>query len=313
MQLNSITRNSSFMAMMLAVVIIIVAFVRYSISPFEVEIADSPYGDGAMARAAAAVMLAITALLTGRLASMSGAFKQMCTLSIPLYAVMACGVALSPDILAASVAGLMTLLGLLLMLRNLVVAGQKNAPFFGSLFFGVAALIYPPCIILGVVSAVSVLLLALSLRQAVISLAGWLLPLLMTSYVMWYMGSDFSTLAENFVDALSAPRIRIESVPYGAMALVVVMAVVMVVGAMAHVPQASSLVRMRRAISLLVVTMALLLATALLPGCGTALLPVVAVPASVLLAYSLYRIPNTLSIALYWLILVVAIIHIFLE
>ena len=312
MQLNSLTRNSSLFALLLAILVVAVAFVRYHLAPYELEVADSPYGDGVWLRVIAAALFVVTALMAGRLASMSGAFKRICRLPIPLYAVLACGVALSPDVLVASVASLLTMFGMLFMLQNLLVAGEKNTPFMGSLLFGLAAVVYPPCIVLGVVSIASILLFTLSFRQAVISLVGWLLPLFAASYLLWYGGSDFTTFAENFVDALMAPRVMLDAVPYGAIALVTVVTVVTIVGALAPTPQSSSLVRTRRAISFFVVTLVALVAAILLPGCGTAILSVIAVPASVLVSIFLCRLSETLSTLLYWLILAATALHIFM-
>lgn len=312
MQLNSLTRNSSLFALLLAILVVVAAFVRYSLTPYELEVADSPYGDGVLSRIVAAGLFVVTALMAGRLASMSGAFKRICRLPIPLYAILACGVALSPDVLVASVAGVFTMFGMLFMLHNLLVAGEKNTPFMGSLLFGLAAVVYPPCIVLGAVSIASVILFTLSFRQALISFVGWLLPFFVASYLLWYGGSDFTTFAENFVDALMAPRLTLETVPYGAIALVVVVVVVALIGAVTPTPQSSSLMRIRRAISFFIVALVALVAAMFLPGCGTAIFPAVAVPASVLISIFICRLSDTFSTLLYWLILVVAALHIFI-
>ena len=92
MQLNAITRKSALPALVLLVVIIVATMIRSARSPFGVELATSPYGESGATLSLAALLFLAVGVVMGKTTPRSGLVNGYCTLAIPLYGVIACGI-----------------------------------------------------------------------------------------------------------------------------------------------------------------------------------------------------------------------------
>jgi hypothetical protein len=177
MQLNAITRKSALMAILLLVAILVAVAVRYVVSPFELEVSDCEYRERIISIVLAIFLFLCGGIVEGKMLPRSGLSSGYCTLPIPLYGVLACGVFIAPNLLATAAASLAFAMAMHLLLRSLHSAEEKDSVFFAAILLGATTLLYPPCVVLVGVIPLAVFILALSLRQLLLMATGYLLPL----------------------------------------------------------------------------------------------------------------------------------------
>ena len=317
MQLNAITRKSALAALMLLVAVLVAVAVRFSVVPFAFEQANSPFSERTLSIVVAMFLFLCGGVVEGKILPRSGLSKGYCTLPIPLYGVLACGIFLSPHTLTTAVTSFCFALAILLILRSLHSADEKDSLFFASLLLGVMVLLYPPSIVLALVLPLSVFILALSLRQFVIMLLGYALPLLAASYAMWYGGSGFWDLSHNVVQAVAMPRMGdISTIPYVAIVMLVAVVVVLLWGlvyALIRPDKMFMLTRIRRALHLFIWLFAMTLTIAFVPACDISVLAIIAIPVTILLSLVLSILPNNHSTIAYWVLLALFVLHLFVE
>lgn len=317
MQLNPITRKSASAAILLLLIVLIATAVRSLSAPFGVELADTPYRGRALSLVFAVLLLLFGGFVEGKMLVRSGLNRGYCTLPIPLYGVVACGIFVAPDTLPSAVASVCLAMSLHLFLRSLHSAGEKDSIFFASILLGTMVLFYPPAILLAGVLVLMIFALSLSIRQAMLLVIGYLLPLLTASYVMWYKGDSLWQFWANLKEAIATPQMdAIATTPYVAIAMAVVVAVILIWGAVYSLFRPHKmflLARVRRALHIFIGVLVISLLMLLMPSCNLAILPIVAVPTAILLSLALDILPNNHSAIAYWVLLVLAVLHLFIE
>ncbi len=315
MQLRIFSQKSALAAIMLLVVILIATALRSHLHPFDIEMANSPFLERPISLVAAVFLLLCGGIVVGKIFPRSGLSKGYSTLSIPIYGIIVSGIFVAPHILSTAAVSLCVALAINLLLRSLYSAGEKDSLFFSSLLFGATILLYPPCIVYIGVLIPAIFILALSLRQIVILLVGYLLPLFAASYYMWYIGDDFGALGRNIIEALFTQQMgTIEHLPYMGMAMVAAIVALLVAGMVYSIIRPDKmfmLARVKRALSLFVWILATTLAMTIFPACDLTLLALLAVPMSILLNFVLGILPQNQSAIAYWGLLLIFVIHLF--
>lgn len=314
MRTSSVTSQSSLLAILLLILTVAVAFVRQSIAPYAAELAESEFMPRWGEATIAAVIFVITGIIVGRTATKMGAFNGFCTLPISLYGIIACGILLSPYALTAAASSALSALGTMLLLRALGEFGNKNVVFFASMLFGTAAVVFAPCAMLVALLAVAILLFPLNIRQSIIAIVGWLIPIFAASYITWYAGGEFSSVARNIIDALLPNNVSfaIESFPIVALIIVCIVTILVATGLLLfRANRYSVLVRVRKAMQAEVWFMAIVAATAIATGNIVTMLPIIAIPVSIIAAFALDKMPSRPAVVLYWMLLICFVIHLF--
>ena len=315
MQLYPITRKSASLALLLLVAILVASIVRYALSPFEVEVADCTYRERFVSLVLAAILIIYGGAIEGKMLVRAGLNKGYCTLPLPLYGLLSCGIFFAPDALATASVSVCFALALYMLLRSLHSAGEKDSVFFVAILLGVTVLIEPSCIVLAGVLPLSIFILSLSLRQVLLLVVGYLLPFATASYIMWYGGGEFWDLGRNLVETLSRESLTgVEEVPYLGLAMVLYVAVMLVWGVvyMAVRPDKMFLLsRVRRALSLFVLVLFLTLSMLFLPATDLSIFAIVAVPATILLSMVMCLLPANHATIAYWVLLLLFVLHLF--
>ena len=126
MHLNAITRKSTLMAVILLVAILFATVLRYWHAPFEMELADSVSHESLLLVALAMIVYFSNGLLQGRVLRRAGLSGGPCAFPMPIYGVLACGIFVAPDMLAASFASLCFILALYLLLSSIHNVEEKD-------------------------------------------------------------------------------------------------------------------------------------------------------------------------------------------
>ena len=317
MQLIAITRKSALPAILLLVVILVATTLRSHISPFALELENSIYRESAVISILSAFFFFCAGFVEGRMLPRSGLHKGYCALPIPLFGLLACGIFMPPNALAASSASLFFAIALYQLTRSLHVAGEKESVFVASMLLGATLLIYPPSIVLVGVLPIAILVLALSLQQVVLMIVGYLLPLFGASYIMWYCGSDFMLLSQNIIEYLAIPNMELgDKIPYFAILLVVAVVAILVWGGVYSIISAEKmfmLARIRRALHLFLWVSTLSLSMIAIPACDLSACAIIAVPITIMLSLSFELLPKNYSTISYWVLLLLFALHLFFE
>lgn len=317
MQLNAITRKSALAAMVLLVVVLVVAMLRFYFSPFATEVANSAYFERTVSLVVSTMIFLCVGFVETKMLMRSGLNKGYCTLPMPLYGVLACGIFVAPNTLSTALVSLCLALAIYLLLRSLHSAGERDSVFFASLLLGIMVLLYPPSILFVLIIPLSIFALALSFRQFVLMVSGYLLPIFAASYVMWYCGGGFLDLSHNIVEALLMPRMsEMTAIPYVATLMIAIVIVILLWGliySFVRPDKLFMLTRIRRALHLFVWVMIMTLAMLFIPACDLSVLAIMAVPATILLSLALSLLPNNHSTIAYWVLLALFVLHLFIE
>lgn len=316
MRLNAITRKSAFAAILLLVVILVATALRSHFSPFEVELCDSPYVERPLVLVVAMFIALCTGIVMGKMFPRSGLNKGFCTLPVPLYGVLAYGIFVAPNTLMTAAASFCFAFALFLLLRSLHVAEEKNPIFFASILLGSMVLFVPTTILFVVAIPLLFFMLALSLRQLLLMVAGYTLPLLAASYVMWYRGDSILDFGRNLLAYLVVPQMdNISTIPYVAVAMLLLVVILLLWGVIYYIVRPDKmfmLARVRHAFYLFLSILLLSLSIVFIPAWNLSLFPIVAVPMTILLSLVLNLLPNNHSTIAYWVLLLLLSIHLFI-
>lgn len=315
MQLNAITRKSALMAILLLVAIIVAAAVRYVVAPFEVELSDSLFSEQTISIVLAMFLFLCCGFVEGKMLPRSGLSNGYCTLPIPLYGLLACGIFVAPNTLATAAAAFCFAVAMHLLLRSLHSAEEKDSLFFAAILLGATTLLYPPCVVLAGVVPLAIFTLALSFRQTLLMVVGYLLPLFGASYAVWYGGSSFWQFGQNLLEALVVPQMAaVPHTPYLAIVISIIVVVILLWGgiyAVVHPDKMFMLAHVRRALHLFLWVSLLSMTMLLLPSCSLSVCAIIAVPVTILLSFVLSLLPNNHSTIAYWVLLALFVLHLF--
>ena len=311
---SPISGHSSLISLLLAMLIAVGAYVRLSLNPMPIELAETSFLPRWMEIVAAVFALMATSIVVERVSVKMGALRGFTSLPMPIYMIVACGIFATPNALTASVAAFLSAMGVMLLLRAYNHFGSKNSVFFAGLLLGAAAIIYPPSVVFVLLLVVAVVQSPLNWRQSIVGFTGWLLPILTASYCYWYAGNDFKDVAEAFYASLARTENAFPLTPFpvvgaimaGLMAIILVMGVVMII-----INRYAMLGKARKAISFELILLGVLLGALFIPACGISVLPLLAIPVATISAYALESLPSPISSSLYWALLLIYSLHLF--
>ena len=316
MQLNAITRKSALMALMLLIAILVAIAIRHTRHPFAIEISDSYNKEGLFYYILAFLIFFAVGIIEGKILPRTGLSNGFSTLPIPLYGVLACGIFINSEVLVAASVSFCFALAILLLLRSLQSAGEKDSVFFAAMLLGTMPIIYTPSIVLLGVLPLAILLLALSVRQITLMIVGYLLPFFGASYVLWYTGDSFWSLGYNLIDNFLTPQIGyISEFPYVATAIIVCVLVILIWGgiyAFLHPNNTTRLSRERCSLHLFIWLTVIVLTMLIVPACNLTFFSLLAVPVAILLSFTLGALPNNHSTIAYWVLLALFALHLFI-
>ena len=310
----SLTRQTGAFATILFIVTLTATFVRLYLNPFEAELAECITLPRWWEAVLSALMLFVAAIVTNRAAVKVGMFGGFNTMPVSLYGYISCAILLTPNLLTASAAALLTAIGVMFIIRSLQFISDKESLFTGMLLLGATAIIYPPCITLAAIIPISIFVFPLGLRRIIIATTGYLLPLLGASYICWYMGGEIYDLPLNLWNSLlnGYAGIKLEPLPIFTLAITALLLIIMAYGVLVGIFQRYSLlVPVRKTIQIERWLLVIAVCTMLLPGSGISMLPIIAVPAAVITAFALDQMRPKWANFYYITLTILIIVHLF--
>lgn len=141
---------------------------------------------------AAGSMLLFTGMCTGRITIRYNLYTVGTCMSIPLYAIIACGISIGGNYLAGFAASMLLALATKNYCRAFCNGYGFDAIFRASLYLGLMPLVYAPALPLLLLLPLAILLFRRTFREVVVAVAGLLLPIFTACYVSWGSGAEFT-------------------------------------------------------------------------------------------------------------------------
>ena len=235
------------------------------------------------ARWIAGLLILFTGMCAGRMTIRYNLYSVGTCLAIPLYGAIVCGLAVGSDYLPAFTAAALLALSVKNFARSFCNGYGFDAIFRASLYLGLLPFISTAALPLLLILPPAVLLFRRTLREAVVAVAGVLLPAFTICYINWGAGGEFLTLLGGiFVLDL--------------LALLFFLSDIYAVGTKSRTILIYN-------ISVLVLTAAVLCGPAATPGAAA----FAALPSAVLLPFMFVRIHRGVALLLYLLLLASAV------
>jgi len=213
----SVVRQAPVTALLTLAAVTAVAFVRFSLSPFNDEFitgAPAPlaiFVDRWQAAhpswgiALSALIAILTGMTVGLMGAKFGLYPTQCIFSVPLYGLAACGIFISENSLSAAIASFFAASALRHLCGGYFRGQNLTAMLYAGLCTGAipmfcgAGTIYVPA------TVIAMYLFALSVREIIVLSGGILFVPLTVCYVSWAFGGDFLAPLQRLADALIVP------------------------------------------------------------------------------------------------------------
>ena len=201
-----VERQTPVMALVTLTAIVVAACVRYAVSPFDNETVSAstlpplaewlsavsgPYRVWSVA--AAGVLTVAAGMIVGQTGSRFGLYPSQTFLSMPLFGFVACGIFISHDVLAASLATLLSAMALKYMCRGSLRERDLSAMLYAGLCIGSVVLLSAAGAVYVAGALLAVFVLSFSARELLVLFAAMVLPVALCCYAVWALGGEFAT------------------------------------------------------------------------------------------------------------------------
>lgn len=264
----------------------------------------------------AALFYFMAAWIIGRAVRISELYFVKTTVTIPVYAVIACGIYLPHMSLTAATAALLTVQAMKYHYYSQRDGYGFTPLFFGSFCLGLLPMVYAPAAPMLLLMPFAVTIFKRSTRETIVALAGLVLPFAAAGYVNWGAGGEFFEPVNRIATAILAPSgyrifgdMSLTSAVMFCWVLATVLSAVLFCGVNLY-----SLGSRPRSITLYNICAFIpAAATLALPGSTVASFGIVAAPAAALIPVMLIRLNWRIADVLYSILLLLCIIRIFIE
>lgn len=323
----SIIRQTPAVSILLMLMLVAAAFLRF---------ANAPYVDELIAGGAAlpgvwvdlfqsnypiwgwvlsGCVVAMIAMMVGKMTSALSLYSARTTISIPLYAIVAGGIFIAPDSLSVALSAYF----ITQMFRHLcgvyVHGTDLNYAFMAGICAGIAPLFYAPSLTFIALLPIAIFMFGLSWREVVAMVVGTLLPIATMCYVNWLCGGEFPMPAIELFDAVVEPagytlwgsESVIALTMMGLLLFIAICGISTFIG-----DRRSASMRPRTILAFSAVTFVVACATFALPSATTGVFMLVALPISILSPVMLLRLRDGMSNLLIVILLILTILHLFI-
>lgn len=264
----------------------------------------------------AGMLMLFAGMSIGRLTVRYNLYSVSTCLAIPLFAILICSLGTGSDYLTGFLSVALTALATKNLGRACTNGYGFDALFRAALYLGLLVLIAPAALPMLLMLPLGVLVFRRTLREAVVTLAGLLFVPLIVCYVNWGLGGSFAaplvqfwaTFIQGVPFALFTTQPLVYLVLPAGIVLLTLISIFLFWGnayAVGNKP--------RYLLILNIGTFFLTAVTLCTPSASAANMALMAVPATILMPLLFVRIHRSISLPLYLLLLVAAVMNIFLQ
>lgn len=213
----SVGKQTPVMALVALVVIVTAAYVRFAVAPFDNEIRGARVlpllGEylSSVQNALPGWSLAVSAVLTvaagiviGQMGGRFSLYPSQTFLSMPIFGIIACGIFIPADTLAASVTTLLAAMALRFLCRSYLRERDLSAMLYAGLCIGMMLLLSPAGVVYVIAALSAIFILSFSARELFVLLIAMLLPAGACCYAVWAFGGEFFAPVIRLREALFA-------------------------------------------------------------------------------------------------------------
>ena len=323
----SIVRQTPVASILLMLLLVSVAFVRFATAPYGDELVVgglATFGEWVDSFQSAspiwgwvlsAVVVMLSSVMVGRMATSFGLYRTRTTISIPLYAVVACGIFISTNSLATALAAYSVVLLMRYLCGGSMRGADLNFAFYAGVCAGVATMLYAPSVLFVLLLPVAIVMFGLAWREVVVMFAGLLLPVAANCYIGWLCGADFLAPVEVLFEsiALSSGYLPWRSESVVALLMMGLLSFAVVCGVATFVGDTRSVaIRPRTIFVFNIVALALAIAAFAMPSATVGVYMLVAAPAALLIPFLLLHLRDRVADLIIILFLILMVVHFFI-
>lgn len=267
------------------------------------------------AAAVAAVAWFIAGWTIGLVVRVRELYFVRTTITIPIYGIVACGIFVAHNSLAAAVASLLFAIAMRSYFNSFRDGYGFSPIFFGSMCLGAVPLLYAPAALLLSLLPLAIVIFKRSAREALVAVAGVALAPLTVCYIHWGTGGDFTEPVMQSIDALTATSGYrfFGSVAAGSAALAGYLLAMVIGAAMFCQANVYSMNSRARYITVFnICSFVVAVATLAMPSSTPAALGLVAVPTAMTVPAMLVQIRSGAANILYAVLCILFVLHLFI-
>lgn len=213
----SVGKQTPVMALAALVVIAAAAYTRFGVAPFDNEIYGARVlpltGEylSAACKAFPVWSIVVSAMLTvaagivvGRMGVRFNLYPAHTFLSMPVFGIIACGIFISADTLAASLTALLAAMALRFLFRGYLRERDLASMLYSGLCIGSMLLVSTAGTVYLLAAMSALFVLSFSSRELLVLMTGIVLPVAACCYGVWAFGGEFLLPVTRFVEALTA-------------------------------------------------------------------------------------------------------------
>lgn len=309
----SLTRHSNLFALTMAVAVTVVSFIRFAVS----EASGAETAPEWWNLIVSALILIITSLIIGITGRRMSIFKGYCTYPVVVFCVVASGICIPAAVLGSSIAAMLVALSLASVTEVMLRDRNLEYVFYWGLTMGAAACLNSVLIVLILAVIIIALYSELPFRKFTVASLGFVLPILAVGYVRWYMGCGFvqylTEVTEPLLKGLSMPVVS-WPLPVVASSLSSILALLALTGLVSvSLNTSRMLVKTRLTFAPVLVTSVVVVAAYAFLGTPDTLLPIFAVPLSLVISYALDSMKEKWANLTYWSLLILTAVRLFVD
>ena len=309
------------------VVLVSVAFVRFAIAPYGDELVvggmatlgewiDSFQSSRpVLGWIASALVVMMSSVAVGRMATSFGLYRVRTTISIPLYAVVACGIFISTNSLATALAAYAVVMLMRYLCSGYMRGESLNCALYAGICAGIAPMFYAPSAVFVLLLPIAIVMFGLAWREVVVMLVGLLLPAAASCYVGWLCSGEFWTPVTALFEAMALPSGYTPWASESVVALLMMGLLLfsVVCGVATFVGDTRSVaVRPRTIFVFNIVALALAIVAFVIPSTTVGSYMLVAAPVALLIPFLLLHLRDKVSDLIVILFFTLMIIHFFI-
>ena len=321
---NTLARQSPFAATLTMLLIIAAAYTRFALNPYPNEVItaqSAPLGEWlslftsshrVWAVTIAGLLTAAAGVIAGRIGTGFNFYPHHCVLSMPLYAIAACGIFIGGEPLAPALAALLTAVAIYCLGSGYMRDESLEMMFYAGMCTGLLPMLYAPCLLMLPMALMAVIIFSISLREIFVMVCGMLLPPAAICYGVWAFGGDFTAPAMQVWQAAvsDSASLPLDSSSIAAMVLAALTALnILSSVAIFFGNRYSMAVKPRSILIFITVICSLSLLMIIMPSATSGVFTPAAIPLAIIMPLLFLHIRQAVGFILYAAMLVALLLH----
>lgn len=250
-------------------------------------------------------IMAYLAIKLGQMTLRYNLYGVTSYLSMELYPLLVMGVMINVSSLKMAFVSILILFSISRYMSSYRAVNCAGALLSGGFALGGAALMYPPAILLWLVTPVMVVLFDRTTREVIVAIVALLIVPFAAIYIEWLMGGDFLDLVGDFIAAITSKSgFSILDSFNGVSIIMLALILYMTINAIFAISLLENTVKAKRRLRLISVYAVTSIAMLMLPSADSSVFGLFAISSSLLIPITMIKLGRMMSLILFVALLV---------